>query len=376
MKKQWKFYIAILIFILVFNIAAWNSTAFCDWYIRYIMPVWLNTYGRLMGLFPFSVGEILIMMGAILLALAVLISIFLVSVYTVQTFRNKKKTIQWAKHFYQFFAWVILWLAVIMSLNYSVLYHGTSFNDKYLRRAERQYTLEELIAVRNYVVSQCNELSKEMYRDANGDILFQDDLGAKAISVMQDLGKKYDGLQGFYPKPKALLTSDLMCQQYMQGYFFPFTMEANYNDVMYITNKPATICHELAHIKGFINEDEANFISYLACTNSSIPFFQYSGYLSVLYYLDNDFYEAIGNNRDSYQKQIQILPQVLADNIFVKEEEWERINRKALVDTEVVDAVSDKFTETYLKLNGVADGMISYSRVVKLLLQYYEGRLF
>ena len=34
--------------------------------------------------------------------------------------------------------------------------------------------------------------------------------------------------------------------------------------------------------------------------------------------------------------------------------------------------MSDSFTDVTLKLNGVADGMISYSRVVKLLLQYYD----
>ena len=39
--------------------------------------------------------------------------------------------------------------------------------------------------------------------------------------------------------------SDFMCQMYMCGYYFPFSMEANYNDVMSIMKKPATMCHEL-----------------------------------------------------------------------------------------------------------------------------------
>jgi hypothetical protein len=58
--------------------------------------------------------------------------------------------------------------------------------------------------------------------------------------------------------------------------------------------------------------------------------------------------------------------------IFLTQEEWDRIEDKALLDTEVVDAASDAFTDTTLKLNGISDGMISYSRVVKLLLQYYS----
>lgn len=59
------------------------------------------------------------------------------------------------------------------------------------------------------------------------------------------------------------------------------------------------------------------------------------------------------------------------DNIFVTEVEWERINGKAVVDTETVDSVSDTLTDASLKLNGVSDGMISYNRVVELLLQWY-----
>ena len=163
-----------------------------------------------------------------------------------------------------------------------------------------------------------------------------------------------------------------MCQQYMQGYYFPFSMEANYNDVMYIMNKPAAFCHELAHLKGYIYEDEANFIGFLACILSDDIVFQYSGYLSVLYYLDNDFYEAVGGDLDRYYAQERILPQVHTDNIFVKQEEWDRINGEALLDTEIVEAASDSFTEATLKLNGVEDGMISYSRVVELLLRYYQ----
>ncbi len=91
----------------------------------------------------------------------------------------------------------------------------------------------------------------------------------------------------------------------------------------------------------------------------------------MLYYLDNDFYDAVGGDLERYRQEEAILPQVHADNVFVKQEDWDRINEEALIDTEIVEAASDSFTEASLKLNGVEDGMISYNRVVKLLLQYY-----
>lgn len=100
--------------------------------------------------------------------------------------------------------------------------------------------------------------------------------------------------------------------------------------------------------------------------------FEYSGYLSVLYYLDNDFWDAIGHDINAYYAQPIILPQVDEDNIFLKQEDWDRIEEEAVIDTETVDEVSDAFTETVLVVNGVEDGIKSYSRVVELLLLYYE----
>ena len=47
-----------------------------------------------------------------------------------------------------------------------------------------------------------------------------------------------------------------------------------------------------------------------------------------------------------------------------------------MIDTQTVKEASNTFTETTLVLNGVEDGKISYSRVVNLLLQYYDGILY
>lgn len=368
----------ILAVILLLNLAAWSSPAFCDWYISRIFPVWIHTYGRFTGLFPFSVGEIMLCAGVIVTAAALILGMVLLVCMLIpdSRMRQKKRLVTGAGKFYRVYAWMVLCTGLVMTLNCAILYHGSTFNEKYFGKTDRDYSLTELLAVRNFVVERCNTLSGQMERDENGDILYNGDMKEEAIRSMQTLGETYSGLSGFYPRPKALFFSDFMCQQHMQGYYFPFSMEANYNDVMYIMNKPSTFCHELAHLKGYIYEDEANFIGFLACISSEDIVFQYSGYLSVLYYLDNDFYDAIGGDLERYHAEMQILPQVIADNIFVKQTDWDRIEEKALIETEVVDAVSDSFTETTLKLNGVEDGMISYNRVVKLLLQYYEGRLF
>ena len=367
-KKRVWVYIILVGLVLVLNVAAWNSTAFCDFYISHIFPIWVNTYGRVTGLFPVSIGEYMLVAGVVVVCLLP-VALLLCLLRRLRGFMVG---------YLRFFAWVLVCVCLVMTLNCTILYHASTFSQQYLPQeiAEREYTLEQLIAVRNHVVTQCNAYSQMMERDGQGDIIYDGDMKAEAIKAMQNLGKTYEQLDGYYPRPKPLAASDFFSQQYMTGYYFPFSMEANYNDVMYIMNLPATMCHELAHLRGYIFEDEANFIAFLACISSEDVTFQYAGYLSVLNYLDNDFYRGIGRDSEKYFEQEKILTQVSIDNVYVTQDEWDRINGKALIDTETVDEVSDTFTDTTLKVNGVSDGMLSYNRVVRLLLQWYDSQGF
>lgn len=428
-------FVSIGLLTVLLNVAAWNSRAFSDWYIAGIFPIWVNLYGRVTGLFPFSVGEWMLGAGAALAAFALLLGLLCAVAGVVRGIRRLCRICgagrtcgqkqagdaggaqeqagdaggaqkqagdagrafwRFVGGFYRFFAWTLLIVCLVMTLNCFILYHASTFSEHYFGEDDGEYDLTELIAVYNIVAEQCNYLATVMERDESGRVIYTGDAGElrgaeyqvqlnaladKAREQMRRLGKTYPQLDGFYPRPKALLTSDFMCQQYMKGYYFPFSMEANYNDVMQILNMPETMCHELAHLRGYIFEDEANFIAYLACTQSDDVFFQYSGYLGVLVYLNNDLYKAWEESRASYEAAAAVIQpvavdsQVWADDIFVTQEEWDRINGKALIDTEIVDEVSDAFIDANLKVNGVADGAVSYSRVVRLLLQYYRQGL-
>lgn len=369
-------YIGVLGIMILLHITAWNSRRFCDWYRTYIFRIWVDTYGRVTGMVPFSVGEILIELGAALAAAGVLLGLARLADGAVR--RHKEGRRNWGqgklKHFCKAYckicAWLLLGIFVLMTLNCYILYHGSDFTQLYLEDSKEEYTLEDLEALRNFVVSQCNALCCQMRRDTEGTISCPGDMAETARAAMRELGKTYSCLSGFYPAPKPLYSSDFLSQQYIAGCFFPFSMEANYNTVMYVMNMPSTMCHELAHLKGFIREDEANLIGYLACVGSEDICFRYSGYLSVLYYIDNDFREAAGEAR--YGEQPGILPQVHGDNLFLTSGERDRIEKTALWDTRVVDAVSDSIADASLRLNGVEDGMVSYSRVVELLLRYYD----
>lgn len=374
-KRSWVALLLIVLATAAVNLLAWKSTSFCDFYVRRIFPVWVNTYGRLTGMWTFSVGEVMIAMGVALVVLAAVLGILSVIFFLlVRDAGLTGKMKRACRAFYRFFIRTGAAVFVVMTLNCFILYHCSTFADKYMTDTKEEYTKEELTLLRDYVVTQANELAGLMERDGGGNIVYGGDMEAEAVKCMQELGGEYGQLAGYYPKPKEIRSSEFLSQQKMQGYYFPFSMEANYNGVMNLTNKPVTMCHELAHVKGFIYEDEANLIGYLACVNSEDPVFRYSGYLSVLTYLDNDFYQAVGKNKELYASHVRISDQVRRDNVFLTQETWRKVEQKAVVSTETVAKASDRFIQTNLVLNGVEDGKLSYCRVVGLLLDYYADQ--
>lgn len=386
MKKSLKYFLlsAFGLAVLI-NVLAWNSTAFCDYYVSQIFPVWLNTYGKWTSKFPFSVGEIMIVSAVALLGIFVMLG--LVAVIFLLRRRSGRKNQTWTvgaeynwlrfqkgyRRYNTLFACLLVAITWIMTLNCYILYHCSTFEEKYWHNmaAKEEYTIEELGQLRDFVVTRVNQYAKMMERDENGLIVYDGNMEEEAIRAMQNLGEIYPQLAGFYTTPKKISASEFLSQQYMKGYYFPFSLEANYNDVMYIMSKPATMCHELAHTKGFIYEDEANLIAFLACLHSDDIMFQYSGYLSVLTYIDNDFIKSIDSNKEIYNSHVKISSQVKKDRVFLTEDAWTKVEQKAVISTKTLKKASNTFNNTTLVLNGVEQGSASYRDVVGLLLDYY-----
>lgn len=360
----------------ILNIVAWNSNAFCDWYVNSVFPIWGQTYGRLTNMSGRSVGEMMIAVAVVLIAFAIVLGLVAVIFALLKKFIPKvaHKYTAFYKMFMRGIVYICAAVCLIQTLNCYILYHCSTFEEKYLDgylMSSRQYSVEELGQLRDYVVTEANALSKQVDRDENGLIVYNGNMEEEAVKAMQSLGEEYPQLAGYYTTPKPFAASEFFSQQYMKGYYFPFSMEANYNDVMYIVSKPATMCHELAHTKGFIYEDEANLIGFLACVHSDDPLFRYSGYLSVLNYINNDFKESIDNNPQIYNSHKHIKSQVKKDNVFLTEEAWAQVEKKAVVKTSTVQKASQTFVETNLVVNGIEQGTANYCEVVGLLMDYY-----
>ncbi len=191
-------------------------------------------------------------------------------------------------------------------------------------------------------------------------------LGEEAKQAMEQLGTEYPGLAGKYPLPKYLLNSRLLSVQQLTGIYSPFTIEANYNREIPWYDLPFTMCHELSHLRGYMQEEEANFIAFLACIGSDHAYFRYAGYLSAWVYCGNALAAA---DPTAFSRIYSSLPEEARADLSYNNEFWDRF------ESPVAEA-AEKMNDNYLKANGQTEGTVSYDRVTELILYYFcEGRL-
>ena len=364
MKKRELYYMTgMLLFTALLNALSWILPSFSDFYTDHIFLLFTGSLGRLTSLVPFSVGERMIAAGVLLLLVLAVLLLLYPFVHR-QNFRRR------ARGFFRFMAHLVIVVALVMTLNCFLLYHCTPLSPGG-SGTERRYTVKELACLRDYIVEEASDFCGSLPHSDDVLLLAPEDLTARAMTAVKSLSAEYPRFSSYCVTPKPLSCSGFISQQHMQGYYFPFSMEANYNTIMQVGSRPFTLCHELAHTHGYIYEDEANYLGFLACIKSGDPFLVYSGYLGVLNYVDNAFYRSV--SREEYRRHVRVPDQVRLDNRFLTDEDWLLVEEASPLDTEKVHQAANTFVDTTLKVNGVQDGYASYDRVVELLLRHYIG---
>lgn len=338
------------------QLLARKTTWFGTWYTGNIFPFFVNTVGRIMSLFPFSVVEIGLYV-IILWAVWITIS----SIYKAVTKKEKPLTL--------FGAWFhkVLTTAAILLMVYTMTcginYYAISFSAME-GFAVQKSSKEELADLCRYLVNQINAAAEGLSVEEGG-MLLTVDVQEEAVKAMQAAGEQYASLAGYYPQPKPVAVSWILSVQQLSGIYSPFTVEANYNREMTDYNIPATACHELSHLKGFAREDEANFIAYLACMASDCPEFNYSGAMLAYIYANNALYGA--GEVELYREIRESLCDTAKRDLVANSTFWHRYESK-------VAEVSTQVNNTYLQINNQSDGVKSYGRMVDLLLAMMRNR--
>lgn len=335
------------------------SVAFSDWYAKNIYPLWVSLWGRLWGFFPFSVNEFAYYLLA-LLAVYWLIRDFI---------RIIQKKLSWAV-VGNWFRTIILVAGIttlIFMIGSGINFNRETFASEYHLdlsggSAEDLYYLSEIM------MEGMNRLAEQQIRDEEGIMQLSDGIQERTRRAMEKLGTVYPSLSGFCPKAKPVFFSLFLSWENITGLQSPFTVEAQYNRLIVPYNIPHVICHELSHLKGYPREDEANFIGLLACFLSEDADIQYSGYTLGYIYASNALY---GADYDRWAELRQGINPLARGDLSANSRYWDQY------ETKLAD-IRETINDTQLKINHQEDGVISYGRVVDLLLAYYcdeiEGR--
>lgn len=334
---------------------ATKNPDFAEWYATNIYKHWSFSVNFLTSFIPFSLAEVLM----ILLCISLIVYLVIGVILFIKRKGSRGKTL---------FNFVYRLVAIAGVL---LFFFVTNSGINYTR-----YTFSQIsgLEIRQSSVSELEELCYSLANDANKqrvnlkegeqkEAVFStslDDVEKLCKQAYDRLEDKYPTLYRGYGESKAVYNSYSMSKANISGFFFPYTFEANVNIDVPDYQIPATICHELTHVRGYMREDEANFIAYIACQESEDSMVQYSGTFLAFMQAGSQLY---AQDREKYTNVYRTLSDKVRADLIVNEEYW------AKFEGPIAEAASE-VNDTYLRANNQSDGVNSYGRMVDLLLAY------
>ncbi len=326
-------------------------------YARGIYPVLQRLIGGAVSWFSFSVSEIVIAL-AVLGALAYIVFCI---IWICRDTKGWKHTLYRAGVNILCVASVIYFAFVItMGLNY---YRVPAA--QYLSLQVRSYSVEELKDTTAWLAEQASLERKNLPEDENGVFALEGDfseIAAEAQSCFNKISDTYEDIGRTFARNKPMVFSPLMSRLLTMGVYFPITMESNINTQISDHTLPSTMCHELSHTRGYMREEEANFLSFLACMQSERADFRYSGYMLAFTYALSELAQV--DEAAAIEVAQSVYSGVVRDDVS-DQQYWDQFRETTLAQTggEIYDA--------YLQSNNQPQGMKSYGEMLDLVIAWY-----
>ena len=328
------------------------------WFSMGFYRVWTETYGRVFGYLPFSVAQFAIILVPLWALVYVL---FEISRIIVKRGARKKHAVRLIAN--SAFVVGVLWfmLAIGVTINYGRIEFGETIGLEI-----RPSSSAELAALTEILVEQANALSPQVQRNEYGHMVISAGstraLSAQGRQIFAAAGEDFPVLRGFVPHTKPIIYSRFMSRLRITGVFVPWTLEPHVNVHVMDYHIPATMIHELAHFRGIMREDEANFIGWLVGYHSGNADFAYSGVMLALSHTAGQLSRV---NRQEHDRIMANLCVYVQADRRANWEYWRQFEGP-LAD------VSRAANDAYLRANRQEDGVQSYGRMVDLLLAYFR----
>lgn len=312
--------------------------------------------GWLTSLLPFSLTELLVVAAFPLFVFLIILLI-----------RRWRRTAS-RRAFAQRLLRGVAWTASLLFALY-MLMHGLNF---YRVPAAELMALDTRPQDAAFLQKVCIDLAEtasaaraELALDGEGHIVEERSTGEllrQATAGYAAAQEDYPFLWGSVWNPKSVRLSHLWSYTGITGMYFPFFAEANVNTDVPLFNYPATAAHELAHTRGFAREDECNFFAFLTCRYQEDALFRYSGHLLAYIYCENAL--------SAYDQELAWEVRETACSAGMRQDLTEQRTYWKQFEGEVQE-VSTQVNDTFLTVQGQDDGVLSYDRVVELILAYY-----
>ena len=352
LMKSWSWVLLVVLTILV-KWASWYPGWVERNYTYGVYPLIAKVQRFLLGWIPFSLGDLFYAF----LVLVVLYRFFRL----IKILYKKQFTRQYFVNGLQQSIFFVLFVYVLFNLLWGMNYNRKGIAAQIGLQVKR-YSATELNTLTfmlqkrlNYYAGFVTEAQRDSFNHKNR--LF--DLANEAY---QQVGKQYSFLQYRPASIKPSLFSYLGNYLGFQGYYNPFSGEAQVNTTIPRFLEPFVTTHEIAHQLGYGKENEANFVGYLACRFTQSPALKYSVYFDMYNYAIGEVYRRDTAAARLFQQHLH--PQVIKD-IHEYRDFYKRHKNP-------IEPVIMWFYGHYLKANNQPAGKQTYNEVVAWLIAYYK----
>lgn len=323
--------------IFLFQYALSHSDGFLVFYIRSIFRPLQQFRSFVFNNLPFSAGD-----GLYLLLTLLLLTIMIRLIYFLFTFRKNGHDLKTE------LLRLLLFPAIIYFL--FLLFWGGNYARKPLSAnwdlSALQWDTTALISLNEELVQKMNDIQ----------------LHAVTYTSLPNTNQQANTLfHQRYADKVAVLKVKPTSLGYMlnylgiQGYYNPFSGEAQFNRFIPLFMHPFVVSHEMAHQAGIAAEDDANLLAYVIGSESNIPAFRYSAYFNVFLYAYSDL-----KSKDSLTAhQIYAKLNQQSKNDMDTLREMNRRYRSSF------RRISSSMYDEYLKIHGQRDGINTYNDVTR-----------
>ena len=168
--------------------------------------------------------------------------------------------------------------------------------------------------------------------------------------VQRALGARRAAVPGV---PKHSVLTWYFRRAAIDGMTDPFFLEIIINPEVLDIERPFVVAHEWAHLAGYANESEANFVAWLTCVRAD-PLAQYSGWVSA-------YAQAARALTREDRRALTPLDPGPRDDLRMISARYER-------SSPAVRQAARGLNDGYLRANRVPEGIRSYEAVLRLML--------